>query len=117
MAKRAKKFWEQVKLFLKPPKVRDIIPKIQKRDPWKLRFMANEEESMHRENMENIALTELEVQRDTANHNLSLQHRMMIITLLAVVIALFSSVAAIIIARSSKPPQVIVKPVIINSKQ
>lgn len=61
-------------------------------------------EDQYRRNMENIELTRLAQERETANNNLMAQHKVMIVTVIATLIALFSSVSAILIALQKDTP-------------
>lgn len=92
--------FQRLRNFLKPPKLKEHTLNLRNvisayTVAWGMR---DEEERSHRHNIEEIAKTGLDVQKDAFQQNLIVQHRTMIIALAAVVVSILASTAAIVVA-------------------
>ena len=79
-------------------------------DAMPMGYLAPSEESRNRTDNRKIAQAQLDAQIRTANENLKVQHRTMMVALAGVFVALLTAVIAVIIALTTKPPVLQVLP-------
>lgn len=86
-----KKLWEKVKGFFEAPELSETQPALHPNGfiPDKMHT------SRHENNMENIALAELKLQREALQKNLSLMHKTIVIAILAVLVSIVLGVYAV----------------------
>lgn len=89
-----KKLAENIKSFFKAPRLNEIQPAIHDRG-----IVMTTAQNKHNNNMENIALADLQLQKDALQKNLILMHRTMLVALFAAIISLILGVYAVV----SKP--------------
>lgn len=121
-----KKFWRNFRNFFTPLSTKDHAPKLDfdydrfspvggllsaaRSVTETLTARITVSEQQHRRNIEKIEIAKLSQDRESINHNLKAQHRLMIATLITAVIALLSSSVAVFISINSKPPTVNIAP-------
>lgn len=86
------RLFKTLKRFLTPPKIRDHDPMVEYIMPS---IDTNNEEYTHNRNIEQIALADLEQNREALQHTLNLMHRTMLISLVAVIVSILAVVVAL----------------------
>lgn len=89
-----KKVWKSFTGFFFAPKLNDVQPAIHNRGITVLN-----DTNKHQNNAENIALAELQLQRDALQKNLIVMHRTMLVALFAVLVSVILGIYAV----KSKP--------------
>jgi hypothetical protein len=109
-----KRFQKSIRDFAATPKIKDFKLGFKEDSTWSnfptvRTSIFQNEESKHREDMRAIAIAEFNLQKDSIQKNLKVQHHIMIVTLVAAMAAILSSIIAIIIALNSDPPKITVE--------